>query len=396
LKTNSFPKSRINAVFFTNTALMKGKLSKNALKKTAFTVVSVLIFFASFTLSGGTVKTAVAQENMNGSPTENMRTVNANETVEHLFTHCLISHPEIAFRQGNEYGKHLDRDCLTPKEFERILAELFKNGYALVDVRETFETVNGEVRRKNFAFPKDKKPLVLSFDDVVYTEKNRGKGMSDKLVLTENGEIMACTETGSNQRLHDREFLPILEDFIEKHPDFSPFGARGIIFLTGFDGILGYRTQRDSKNRAEEIKQVKPLLAKMQANGWIFGCHSYAHGHMRKMTAEQMQSDVKKWQSEVESLVGKTQIYAYPYGEWILGEDCNDERQKALINAGFSLFCGVGEATFYSKMPLKSTQNKILFQDRCPLDGVTLRKNRLNRFFQSEKIYDSARPIPFL
>jgi len=29
-----------------------------------------------------------------------------------------------------------------------------------------------------------------------------------------------------------------------------------------------------------------------------------------------MLSDIKKWKTEVEPLVGKTQIYAYPYGEW--------------------------------------------------------------------------------
>ncbi|MFQ9739279.1 MAG: hypothetical protein ACLR06_17385 [Christensenellaceae bacterium] len=46
-----------------------------------------------------------------------MRTVKPTEPIEHLFTHCLIAHPEIAFAKNNEYGRHLDRDCLTPRSF---------------------------------------------------------------------------------------------------------------------------------------------------------------------------------------------------------------------------------------------------------------------------------------
>ena len=47
------------------------------------------------------------------APAVSMRTVKPTEPIEHLFTHCLIAHPEIAFAKNNEYGRHLDRDCLT-------------------------------------------------------------------------------------------------------------------------------------------------------------------------------------------------------------------------------------------------------------------------------------------
>ena len=55
------------------------------------------------------------------APAVSMRTVKPTEPIEHLFTHCLIAHPEIAFAKNNEYGRHLDRDCLTPSEFRRIM-----------------------------------------------------------------------------------------------------------------------------------------------------------------------------------------------------------------------------------------------------------------------------------
>lgn len=326
---------------------------------------------------------------------EKVREVGVHESIEHLFTHCLISHPEIAFADGNDYGKHLDRDCLTPKEFRKILETLYQKNYALADIRETYEIQeNGTARRKAFPFPEQKKPLILSFDDVVYARKNLGKGMSDKLILTDDGEIVAYTKNAEKSE-HKEEFLPVLEDFIAEHPDFSVNHARGILFLTGFDGVLGYRTERTSPNRSEEIKQAKRVIAALKENGWLFGSHSYAHGHMKIYTNEQMRSDSEKWKNEVESLVGKTEIYAYPYGEWALGQNGEDERQKVLCEAGFKMFCGVGENPFYSKMPLREAANKILFQDRCPLDGISLRNGTLNRLFDCETIYDSRRPVPF-
>lgn len=322
------------------------------------------------------------------------RSVSCTETVEHLFTHCLIAHPEIAFAKGNEYGKHLDADCLTPTEFRRILHFLYEDGYALIDPRKTFRREGNYARRISFSFPANKKPLILSFDDVVYASKNSGKGMADKLIVTDTGEIAAYTHNVS-PHIHREEFVPILEEFISRHPDFSYEHARGVLFLTGFDGILGYRTQRDSPDRANERRQAQKVVDVLKAKGWIFGCHSYAHGHMNKYTEQKMRSDIQKWKNEVQPLVGETPLYAYPYGEWTLGKNCSDGRQQALIEAGFLLFCGVGENPFYTKMPLDDGTVKVLFQDRCAMDGISLRNHRFDRFFDVRKVYDPVRPVAF-
>lgn len=355
-----------------------------------FLKTPVLLFFSFLFLSNALLFSNGKAEIV---PPANFRTVESSEKVEHLFTHCLISHPDVAFREGNEYGKHLDRDCLTANEFRRVLLALYEGGYALVDVEKTYEGEGLDAKRIPFPFPKEKKPLVLSFDDVVYAQKNQGKGMSDKLVLTDFGEIAAYTKN-AREPVHDKEFAPILEDFIKKHPDFSYCGARGIIFLTGFDGVLGYRTQRDSPDRESERKKASKVVAALKAKGWKFGSHSYAHGHMRTYSAEQMKADAEKWKNEVEPIVGKTALYAYPYGEWTIGENCSDEREQVLLKAGFSLFFGVGENPFYVKMPLQSDR-RLLFQDRCPMDGVSLRADRLARFVDCKKIYDDVRPVPY-
>lgn len=327
-----------------------------------------------------------------GAQTENVRIVKATERIEHLFTHALIAHPDVAFADGNTYGKNLDEDCLTASEFRGILSRLYENGYALIDVSKTFTQTENGARRCDFPFYKNKKPLVLSFDDVVYATKNQGKGLCDKLAV-KDGKIYGYTEKFVPKH-HGEEFVPILEDFIRLHPDFSFQNARGTIFLTGFDGVLGYRTARENEHRAEETERAKKVINTLKKSGWTFGSHSYAHGHMKKYDENKMRSDVKKWETEVQPLVGKTALYCFPYGEWVLGENCSDPRIHALLEGGFSVFFGVGSAPFYSTMPLKGNGQKVLFQDRCPMDGISMRNGLLSRFFDAKTVYDPVRPIP--
>lgn len=253
--------------------------------------------------------------------------------IEHFFTHCLIAHPEIAFAEGNYMGKHYDADCLTAKEFNRILEQMYSNGYALIDVGEVYEVQGGKAVKRSFGFPTDKKPMILSFDDVVYDSKKAGKGMADRLII-EGDRVRAYTD--GLDRAHDNEFVPILENFISAHPDFSVRGARGIICLTGFDGILGYR--------AAEKDKAKVVADKLKADGWKFACHSYAHRHMKKVDGALMQDEMRKWAAEVEPLIGKTDLYVYPYGEWAF--DC--PAHSALISSGFKFFFGVSNKPFFS------------------------------------------------
>jgi len=52
----------------------------------------------------------------------------------HVFFHYLIAWPEVAYAPGNNYGKSLSVDCITPTEYWRSLEELYKNNYVIVDI----------------------------------------------------------------------------------------------------------------------------------------------------------------------------------------------------------------------------------------------------------------------
>ncbi|MFI3167164.1 MAG: polysaccharide deacetylase family protein [Bacillota bacterium] len=364
-------------------------------KITLFKKVALLILCVAVVLSVVSVEKSCALANLKEiemcGAVESGNEVLYDGDVCHLFTHCLVANPKKAFVKSNDMAVHYDADCLVPCEFERILQELYNNNYVLCDISDTYEIENGKAKKKSFLFPQNKKPLVLSFDDVVYDPKKSGKGMADRLVL-QNGEI--ATETFGEGVSFDNEFVGILESFIKKHPDFSHNGARGIICLTGFSGVFGYRTQEGSENRESEIAKAKQVAKRLSESGWKFACHSFAHGHMKKMTAEQIALDTQKWNDQVASIVGKTQLYVYPYGEWVIsenqnGENVTSEKHTALVDAGFKVFFGVGAKQFYSYLPF-SGEDKYLFMDRCSLDGVTLRSENgeIERYFDPKKVID--------
>lgn len=318
-----------------------------------------------------------------------------NGEVKHIFTHCLLANPALALSPTNSMSRDYARDCITKDEFKSILKHLYKNNYVLISPHKLYEVKNGQVFKKNLYLPNGKKPLIFSFDDVNYDHKKMGKGMVDKLILDSNGEVATQTTTNGKTLIsHDNEFVPILNSFVKNNPDFSHDGAKGVLCLTGYDGILGYRTQsKNNKNREQEIDECKKVVKKLKSDCWEFACHSYGHYHMKKIDYEKFEEELNLWNNEVVPLIGKTDIYVYPYGEWeILDNSQNiSKKHKLLMDDGFKLFCGVGVKSFLAMFPRgfdKSEQ--ILFMDRCPIDGYTI-KNKgkdLSDLFPYEQILD--------
>lgn len=320
--------------------------------------------------------------------------VEYNGEVKHVFTHCLLADPALALSPTNSMSRDYARDCITKDEFKSILKHLYKNNYVLISPHKLYDVQDNRISRKKLYLPSGKKPLIFSFDDVNYDHKKVGKGMVDKLILDSNGEVATQTTTnGKTVISHDNEFVPILNSFVKSNPDFSLDGAKGVLCLTGYDGILGYRTQsKNSKNREQEIDECKKVVKKLKSDGWEFACHSYGHYHMKKISLEKFQEELKLWNNEVVPLVGKTDIYVYPYGEWEILDGKNiSQKHKLLTEDGFKLFCGVGVQSFLTMFPKgfdKSEQ--ILFMDRCPLDGYTL-KNKgedLESLFPCDDVID--------
>ena len=99
--------------------------------------------------------------------------------------------------------------------------------------------------------------------------------------------------------------------------------ARPTLCLSGYNGILGYRTSQNLGETAEfgniyadygvfdyqaEIEAVKPVLKALSDEGWTFAMNGYASVNYSG-EYEDVSEDVQKWQDNVgrilESATGK-------------------------------------------------------------------------------------------
>lgn len=293
--------------------------------------------------------------------------------VEHIFIHPLIPYPEVTFKSREGIG--FDDWFITVTEFKRILPELYNRGFILVDINDVYEEVvsNGKplMRRKELRLPEGKKPLILSIDDLNYYKYMIESGLVHRLVFDDTGEIAAYAKSPEGQVVisRDIEVIPILNDFVKLHPDFSHNGARGIIALTGYEGILGYRTHTKHAHHQTERELVAPIVARLKETGWTFASHSYGHSNSQNMTYNHFVSDTRQWKQEVELLVGPTQVYIYPFGARVAE---GSDKFLHLQSQGFRILCAVGP-TSYEKI---STRSSAVMTDRRHVDGLSLRQQR--------------------
>ena len=312
--------------------------------------------------------------------------------VEHFFTHCLLVNPTLAFSDNNFMAKDYDKDCLTTSEFKKILESFYLKGYMLVNANMCFEVdENGNAYKTSPTLPKGKKPLIISIDDVNYDHRKMHLGMADKLVVDKNGTLCSMIDGKLD---YEREFVSVINNFVNLHPDFSYKNSKAMLCLTGYDGILGYRTQTGDKT---EIDCAKQVVKKLKQEGYYFACHSYGHYHMQKVSNGTFDKEIEQWHNEVEPIIDKTNIYVYPYGENLILD--NGEvayKHKLLLKSGFKLFCGVGDKHFYSYYPFHVERSKqVLFMDRRPMDGYSIRahKDEYSDFFDCYSVYDKCRKV---
>lgn len=269
--------------------------------------------------------------------------------IPHLFFHSLIKDPKKAFASAQN-GQGYKDYMVTIEEFNRSIEELYKNGYVLVSLEKLVQkNSNNELEFVGVNLPQNKKPLVLSQDDVSYYEYMTGEGFPDKLVLDTNQEVKNLYSDNGNQEIGDFDMIPLIDSFVKEHPDFSYQGAKGMIALTGYNGVLGYRTSPsvygDNEKTKEEKEEAIKVAEKMKATGWTFASHSWGHIDMGKSTLEDIQRDNQLWQEEVAPIVGKTSLFIYPFGadinDWLPYEEDENKKFAYLKEQGFDIYCNV-------------------------------------------------------
>ncbi|MCD8122760.1 MAG: polysaccharide deacetylase [Clostridiales bacterium] len=330
--------------------------------------------------------------------------------VTHVFFHSLIWDPAKAF-DGEADQDGYNQVMTTVDEFRKIIQSMYDKGYVLVRLHDlAYETVdengNSVMKPGTILLPEGKIPFVMSQDDLCYYPYMNGDGFASRIVVGEDGKpTCEMTNDDGSITIGSYDLVPILEDFIQEHPDFSYRGARAVLAFTGYEGILGYRTSPSAYADSDTLEQDRQAAAEvaqcLRDHGWELASHSWGHLNLGEVEWERFLSDTDKWESEVETLIGDTDIILFPFGSDI-GDwhpySMDNDRFACLHAAGFRYFCNVDSSRYWVQIG-----DDWFRQGRRNLDGYRLWQDimtedvsarRLEDLFHAEDIFDSARPTP--
>ena len=302
---------------------------------------------------------------------------------------------------------------------------MYDRGYVLVSLHdlyryETDESGNRIMVENDIYLPAGKKAFVLSLDDLSYYHSYDNYGYAAKLVLDENGDVInEYIDAEGNVHYGLYDCVPLLDKFVKDHPDASYRGAKGTVALTGYNGILGYRTDETysfdnidnpdiDRNKREWLKAhpeftlekeraaAKEIADAMKANGWSFASHTWGHLRVGDKSLSTLKTDNEKWQRNIAPIVGETNIIIFAHGQdlnnW--GDyDLTNEKVQYFMSQGFDVFCNVD--SFEHRTHFGGTY---LRQGRRNLDGIrfyynlTGKQNNLSDLFDINEIIDPERP----
>lgn len=340
--------------------------------------------------------------------------------ITHIFFHILVVDVERALTDSHQ-GRQYNSVMTTIPEFEEIIQEMYDRGYVMVhmhDMAEMQEQPDGTKKmvKKQIMLPEGKKPFVMSQDDVNYYVYMEGHGFADKMVLDENGKPKnQYTDKDGNVTIGDYDLVPILDKFVEEHPDFAYHGHKAVIAFTGYNGVLGYRTDEtfdpnspalDPKNRAnpnieEDKETVKKITKAMKEDGYEFASHSWGHISFEKRDLASVTKDTDRWERNVEPLLPEPcEVLLYPFGDDIgdwhpYQHGQEDGKFDVLEKAGFRYFCNVDSAKVWIQYG-----EDFVRQGRRNLDGYRLYESysgaadRLSDLIDVKKVFDTRRPTP--
>ncbi len=351
--------------------------------------------------------------------------------VPHIFFHSLIIDTNRAFdtsKWGENEVAGINAWMTTADEFDKIIQQLYDNGYVLVKMRDlVIETKDNDgtvhfQQNNKLMLPEDKKPIVLSIDDWSYYHSYEGRGYGDKAVLDKHGDVKVhYTDANGKGYVGDYDVVPRLNDFVKKHPDFSYKGARGIAAMTGYNGVFGYRTDTDYKTKEnltddqkewlkkhpdfdydKEVAEAKKIAEAVKKSGWEFASHTWGHLSVTNKTVDELKTDNEKWVRTVEPIVGPvdTIIFAHgnDIGDW---HDYNAQTNPVYAyykSAGYNFYANVDASSEY----WIQIRDAYVRQGRIDCDGLQMyralsgeaKKNVFENLFDVKSVFSSARPTP--
>lgn len=350
------------------------------------------------------------------------------DAVPHIYYHSLMNEPTVALDaavMGQQEADNMNAWMTTVDEFDKITQAMYDNGYVFVRLRDLVvesKDENGNViftRNENLMLPPGKKPVVLSVDDLSYYHSYEKASYPDKLVLDKDGAVKChYVKKDGTEEVGDFDVVPRLNSFLEEHPDGAYHGARGMIALTGYDGVFGYRTDTAYQTKENltadqsawleahpdfdwdnEVKEATKIAEAIKKSGWEFANHTWGHLNVSNKTVDELKADNDKWVNTVQNIVGETDTFIFTHGGDI-GDWHDYSADNAKFNfykeAGYNFFCNVdGSVPYWVQI-----RENYVRQGRINLDGYMLYRASqgqtevLNDLFDAKQVFNESRPTP--
>lgn len=330
----------------------------------------------------------------------NVKAWNDPKDVVNLSFHVLIADPARAFTDKT-YGTAYNKSFVTTDEFQRILQQLYDNGYVLVgldDIVTETTTDNGTVTysANTIYLPTGKTPIMITetmvnyFKYMVDPDKDgkpdaKGGGFANKLVVTEDGDIKAQLVTADGESVTgDYDLVPILESFIAEHPDFAYNDARAILAVCGQDGVFGYRIN-DKDASTAEVNDAKALVQALRDKGYTIACYTYDNLSYNDVGISGVQQDLESWNNEIKPVLGDVDVMVFARG--IDLSEYTGAKFDMLYTSGFRYFLGAATA------PAAEVTSTYFHQKRLMVTGSQMAYNSTmyTKYFNSMNILSDKR-----
>lgn len=342
------------------------------------------------------------------------------DQITHVFFHSLIVDTDRCF-DGDEDEDGYNQYMTTTTEFWAMLEAMYEKGYILVspyDVAyEVTSTAGSYFTYGNIRIPEGRIPFLMSQDDVNYYSymigtgdgkgetpifaDSTGDGFASRIVIGEDGyPTCEYMDANGNVTTGDYDLVPLLEKFIQQHPDFSYHGARAMLGMTGYEGVFGYRTKPSYENTMgteayqREVEAAREVAQCLRDHGWVLASHSYGHPAYGQIPAENVAIDSDKWEDTVQTIIGDTDVILYPHGSDIAGTGqytFDNAKFAALYEDGYRYFFNVDSHVYWAQLGANYYR-----AGRRNLDGYRMyyNPNKLADLFDVDAVWDPARPSP--
>ena len=298
--------------------------------------------------------------------------------IPNLSFHVLI-HDMAKALKSEQYGGSYNKNFVTTGEFTKILENLYRNGYVLVDFEsfvgaKTDINGNAQFEAVPIYLPADKKPVMITETMVNYfaymiDPNNDGTidhtGFASKLVLDGNGNIKAeYVDANGQTNVGNYDLVPILEDFIQSHPDFSYRGARAILAVTGHEGVFGYRinsavvASKGNDYWENEVAGAKAITNALREKGYTIACYTYKNDAYAGWSVAQISADLQSWTTQITSVIGNVDTFVFAKTSNI--SDYNGNAFQTMYQSGFRYFISNADTPMTQVNPTYVRQNRLM------------------------------------